>query len=282
MLQCSFGAERNGNAGVVTHQGDRAVDEISEVRLDIRDRIAELRINNTAKLNALTAEMLQQLERHLDAVDGRTDVACVLVSGEGDRAFCAGADIDGWGDLPAAEFARRWIREGHRIFDRLARLSKPTVAVLNGLALGGGLELAAACDLRVMAGTAEVALPEASVGMVPGWSGTQRLARLLPEPVLKEMVLFGRRLSAERALEIGFVAEIADDPNPVAQEIAGRVAILSPRSVETAKWMVHAARGEDRDAMVDALGGAAVSASADRSEGVAAFRDKRSPDFPGT
>ena len=115
------------------------MDAVSEVRLDIRDRIAELRIDNTAKLNALTADMLGQLERHLETVDGRAEIACLLVSGEGKRAFCAGADIDSWGDLPAAGFARRWILEGHRIFDRLARLSKPTVAVLDGLTLGGGL-----------------------------------------------------------------------------------------------------------------------------------------------
>ena len=255
---------------------------MSNIHLNIRDRVAELRIDNPAKLNAMTAEMLRQLERHLEAVDGNTDVACMVISGEGDRAFCSGADIGGWGELSPAQFARHWIRQGHRTFDRLARLSKPTVAVLNGMALGGGLELAAACDLRVMARTAEIALPEAAVGVVPGWSGTQRLARLIPEPVLKEMALFGRRLSAARAVELGFAVELADDPHSAALAIAGRVAHLSPRSVETAKWMIHAARGEDRDAMIDALGGAAVCAAADRSEGVAAFRDKRTPDFPGT
>lgn len=281
-MECSAIAECDEDVVAAAHQESHSEDVVSRVHLDIRNRTAELRIDNTAKLNALTAEMLRQLERHLDAVDEMTDVACLVISGAGDRAFCAGADIDGWGDLPAAEFAQRWIRGGHRVFDRLARLSKPTVAVLNGLALGGGLELAAACDLRVMARGAAVALPEAALGVVPGWSGTQRLARLLPEPVLKEMVLFGRRLSAERALEIGFVAEVADDPHAVAQEIAERVALLSPRSVATVKWMVHAARGEDRDAMIDALGAAAVAASADRSEGVAAFRDKRTPVFPGT
>ena len=95
----------------------------------------------------------------------------MLVTAEGDRAFCTGADINGWGDLTPAEFARHWVRDGHRIFDRLARLRKPTVAVLKGHAFGGGLELAAACDIRVMAPAATLALPEAGVGIVPGWSG---------------------------------------------------------------------------------------------------------------
>jgi enoyl-CoA hydratase/carnithine racemase len=100
------------------------------------------------------------------------------------------------------------VRDGHRVFDRLARLGKPTVAALSGHAFGGGLELAAACDVRVMAPRATLALPEAGVGIVPGWSGTQRLLRLLPEPVVKEMALFGRRIGAERALALGFAAEV--------------------------------------------------------------------------
>ena len=255
---------------------------MSGIHLSIEERIALVRIDNPSKLNALTAEMLHELDCHLAEIDGNASVASALVAGSGNRAFCAGADIEGWGDLEPAEFARRWIRDGHRTLDRLARLSKPTIAAINGLALGGGLELAAACDLRIMATTAEIGLPEASVGIVPGWSGTQRLARLLPESVLKEMVLFGRRLPASRAVEVGFAAEMGDDPYAIAFELAAGVSRLSPRAVETAKWMLHAARGEDRGTMIDALGGAAVSASSDRSEGVAAFRGKRAPEFPGT
>lgn len=254
---------------------------MSTVHLEIHGRVAEIRLDNPAKLNAFTVAMLQEFAGHLDAVERRADITCLMVTAEGDRAFCAGADINAWGDLSPAEFARHWVREGHRIFDRLARLAKPVIGVISGHAFGGGLELAAACDIRVMAPKATLALPEAHVGIVPGWSGTQRLARLLPEPVIKEMALFGRRISAERALKLGFAAEIADDPRQAAIEIAAKVTDLSPRAVEVAKFMIHAGCGEDQGAMIEALGSAAIAASADRNEGVTAFRDKRKPVFSG-
>lgn len=254
---------------------------MSDVHLDIRGRIAEIRLDNPAKLNAFTVDMLARLAAHLDTIERDTRTACVLLTAEGEKVFCSGADINGWGDLTPAEFARHWVRGGHRIFDRLARLSKPTIAVLNGHAFGGGLELAAACDIRVMTPRATIALPEAAVGIVPGWSGTQRLARLLPEPVLKEMALFGRRISAERALQFGFAAEVGEDVRALAEAIVARVAELSPRAVEIAKSMIHAAKDEDASAMIEALGSAAISASDDRNEGVAAFREKRKPTFSG-
>ncbi|MGL4281781.1 MAG: enoyl-CoA hydratase/isomerase family protein [Albidovulum sp.] len=255
---------------------------MSAVHLIPHGHLAELRLDNPAKMNAFTVEMLQALAGHLDKIERDRSIAAVMLTAEGDRAFCTGADINGWGDLSPAEFARHWVRDGHRIFDRLARLSKPTIAVLNGHAFGGGLELAAACDVRVMAPKATLALPEAGVGIVPGWSGTQRLARLLPEPVLKEMALFGRRISADRALAAGFVAEVAEDPRAAAEAILDRAVTLSPRAVEITKSMIHAARNEDHGAMVEALGSAAIAATEDRDEGVASFREKRKPQFPGT
>ncbi len=254
---------------------------MSRVHLTIDGRIARLHLDNPAKMNAFTTAMLADLAQHCDAIDRQPAIACVLLSAEGERAFCTGADINAWGDLTPAEFARHWVRDGHRVFDRLARLTKPTIAVLQGHAFGGGLELATACDIRVMAPRATIALPEPGVGIVPGWSGTQRLARLLPEPVLKEMALFGRRIGAERAHAVGFAAEVSDDPLAVALAMAARVTELSPRAVEINKFMIHAAVNEDRAAMVETLGSAAISASADRDEGVGAFRDKRKPDFSG-
>lgn len=244
--------------------------------------VAELRLDNPSKRNALTVPMLEALDMHCAWLERADDIRAVLLTAEGTRAFCAGADITAWSSLSPAGFARNWVRDGHRIFDRLARLSKPTIAVLSGHAFGGGLELAITCDIRIMAPTATLALPEAGVGVVPGWSGTQRLARLLPEPVIKEMALFGRRVSAERAHALGLVAEVSDDPLTTARSIAESMLEQSPRATEIAKYMIHAGVGEDSPALIDALGGGMIVATDDKSEGVSAFKEKRKPNFPGT
>jgi len=244
--------------------------------------VARLHLDNPAKLNALTPGMLSMLERHCAAIEMDAAVRAVIVSAEGDRAFCAGADIGAWAPMAPADFARHWVREGHRVLDRLARLARPTVAAVQGHALGGGLELAAACDLRVLSPRAILALPEPGVGIVPGWSGTQRLARLLPEPAVKALALFGQRLSADSAHALGFAVAVSETPLAKAEELAEAVLALSPRAVEVAKYQIHAAVGEDRGAMVEALGGGMIGASGDKAEGVAAFAEKRPPRFPGT
>jgi enoyl-CoA hydratase/carnithine racemase len=254
---------------------------MSAVHLLRDGNIAELRLDNPTKMNAFTVVMLDQLDGHLKEIERDTSVLAVMLTAEGDRAFCTGADINDWGDTGPAEFARHWVRDGHRIFDRLARLSKPTIAVLSGHAFGGGLELAAACDIRVMTPKAALALPEAGVGIVPGWSGTQRLLRLLPEPMVKEMALFGHRIKADRALACGFVAAVDEDPRAAAFALLERAVTLSPRAVEISKSMIHAAQDEDKAAMIEALGSAAIAATDDRAEGVAAFRGKRTPNFSG-
>ncbi len=254
---------------------------MSGVTLKIVDGVAVITLENKTKLNALTIKMLDALYNFVDQIEHDSEVHCLILTGAGDKAFCSGADIVAWEHLSPVDFARHWVRNGHRIFDRLANCCKPTIAVINGHAFGGGVELASACDIRIMAGSATLSLPEARVGVVPGWSGTQRLLRLLPESVLKESALFGRRITASRALSFGYVAELSDNPMAIAIEIASGLLELSPRSTEVTKSMLHAAANEDKDAAIEALGAAAISTTNDRVIGVAAFHDKTKPVFSG-
>jgi len=252
---------------------------VSSVDLILNGPVAELRLNNPAKLNALTVGMLEALEAHLNTLEATPGVRVILLTSEGDRAFCVGADINEWADLPPMEFARIWVRRGHRIFDRIAALPIPTIAVLQGHAFGGGLELAAACDLRVVAPKAALALPETGVGIVPGWSGSQRMMKLLPPAVVKEMALTGRRLTAERAYALGFVNAVAEDARSEADVMASGIVAKSPDATEVAKYMLAAAMGDDTAALIEALGGAVMAASPDKAEGVASFREKRPARF---
>ncbi|WP_299202851.1 enoyl-CoA hydratase/isomerase family protein [uncultured Tateyamaria sp.] len=255
---------------------------MSEVVCTYHRDTAVLTLSNEAKLNAFTTAMLRSLEAHLIEIEHRPDIRAVIVTGAGPKAFCCGADIAEWGGLGPAEFARHWIRDGHRIFDMLARLSKPTIGAINGHAFGGGLELAACCDVRVISTQATLGLPEGKVGIVPGWSGTQRLVRLLSEPVVKEMAIFGRRITAERAHMLGFAADVTDDALATAKDMAASLSALSPRANELTKAMIHGAVGEDRGAAIEVLGSAAAAASADRDEGVQAFLEKRTASFDGS
>ncbi|MFT6076738.1 MAG: enoyl-CoA hydratase/carnithine racemase [Yoonia sp.] len=254
---------------------------MSEITCTYEGNAAVLTLCNESKLNALTTSMLRQLETYLVEIEHQPEVRCVILTGAGEKAFCCGADIAEWGGLKPAEFARFWVRDGHRVFDRLARFSKPTIGAINGHAFGGGLELAACCDIRLLSTKARLALPEAKIGIVPGWSGTQRLTRLLPEPIVKEMALLGRQIIAERAFQLGFVSEICDNTMSQARDIAAALNAVSPRANELAKAMIHGAVGEDRAAAIEALGTAAAAASADRAEGVLAFLEKRTPKFDG-
>lgn len=252
---------------------------MTTVHLHINGPVAEIRLDNPSKLNALTISMIDALERHAAAIEADQSIRAVLLTAEGEKAFCVGADIREWSGLDPRDFSRRWVRNGHRVFDRIARLPVPVIGVLSGHTFGGGLELAATCDLRIAAPQATLALPETGVGIVPGWSGTQRLASQLPPAVLKEMVLTGARISAERMHQIGFLNAVSDTPREAAEEMAQRVVANAPQATETAKWMVSAALGEDSAAHIEALAGAAMAPTAEKTEGITAFAEKRKPNF---
>ena len=249
------------------------------VQCQTADGVAELTLDNPEKLNSMTFEMIRSLAAHLESLEEDDSVRAVILTGKGDRAFCSGANIDDWSPLDTRRFARIWVREGNRVFNRLAGFAKPTIAAMNGFALGGGLELSAACDMRVAAPNAFLALPETGLGVAPCWSGTQRLSRLLPISVVREMALFGRRVTAERACQLGYIAEISDDPVNAARQIAQSVKSKSPTATETVKYMLSAAANEDCAGSIDALAGGMLADSSDKREGVEAFKEKRAPKF---
>ena len=254
----------------------------ARLQQELRGAVMVLTLDNEQKLNALTPEVVAELDRAAEAIERDDRVRAMVLTGTGTRAFCAGADIKAWGALDQFAFARTWIRTGHRVFDRIARLPVPTVAAINGHAFGGGLELAACCDVRIAVKSALLALPETSIGITPGWSGMQRVARQMPASVVREMALFGTRLSAERALQIGFLAEAVEaDALSSAVALAERAATLAPRAVEIAKLVLSAEAGEGREAAIDAMASGFAASTRDRAEGVASFREKRPPKFEG-
>ena len=167
------------------------------VRLAIDGPVAHLTLARMEKLNALTLAMLDALDAACGQLERSTQARAVILDSENPKAFCSGADIADWGALTPREMWRAWTRNGHRIFDRLATLPQPTIAAIHGIAFGGGLELALACDLRVAASTSTFALPEASVGAIPGWGGTRRLTRLVGAGRAKHLSLPEGREGAE-------------------------------------------------------------------------------------
>jgi len=252
------------------------------VDLAFEGPLARLTMKRADKLNALDRAMIDALAEASRAIEGSRDTRVAILSGEG-KAFCAGGDIAAWGELPALEMWRDWTRAGHRAFEALARLRVPLIAALTGHAFGGGLELAGVADIRVAESGVKLGLPESGLGMVPGWSGTQRLVRRFGPSVVRRMALAGAMFTAEEGLGLGLVDEVTPKGEGIAraEAIAADIARRGPVAVQMIKAMINFSEGEDRDAPIEGLAGALTATTEDLAEGVAAFRAKRGPAFVG-
>jgi enoyl-CoA hydratase/carnithine racemase len=255
---------------------------MSDPRLDlvIEDGVATLIIKRPDKLNALDADMVDSLLPLCRQIE-RSDAFVVILTGEGDKSFCAGGDIAAWSPQSADEFARHWVRDGHTAFDALARLSQPVIAVLNGHCFGGGIELAACADYRIAESHVKLGQPESALGIVPGWSGTQRAVRRFGQQLVRRMAIFGDVFTAEEALQLGLVDRVVAKGEGLnaADEHVERMRGRSPRATELVKMMINAAEGEDRERVIEAFAGNLSASSNDLKEGIAAFREKRKPIF---
>ncbi len=253
----------------------------ARLRTDFEGPVAILTLDRPEKLNALDQAMIAGIEDFVIAAERNRDIRVAIITGAGEKAFSAGGDIAAWAGLDPVTFMRDWIRNGHRVFDRLARLRQPLIACLNGHAFGGGLELAATADLIVMEAHGRIGLPETGLAMVPGWSGTQRLVRRFGSRIVKRMALGGEMFGAEDALALGLVDKVVPKGEGLvaAKALATAIAARGPVAVQVTKQLINAAEGEEEAAAIESVAGALAAFTEDLKEGAASFREKRAPRF---
>lgn len=254
-----------------------------QLTLTIEAGIATITLRRSERLNALGVRLTAELLAALEAVEESGAARALILTGAGPRAFCTGADLK---ERAALDAAGRWAhnRAINDCANRLARMPIPTIAAINGLALGGGCEITLACDFRLAADHAEIALPEVGLGIIPGSGGTQRLPRLIGPTRAKELIFTGRRIAAAQALEWGLLSQVtpADELLPAARALAGEIARRSPLAVAYAKAAIDVGveSSIEQGLRYETAAIRAALASEDYRVGLAAFAAKQEPEFP--
>jgi enoyl-CoA hydratase len=255
------------------------------IALDRAGGVATVTLNRPAVLNALNLRMLEELDATFAGLDADDALRAVIVTGAGSKAFAAGADIAELNALASARAGESQARRGQALTAAIERLRVPVIAAVNGFALGGGCEIAMACDIRIASESARFGQPEVNLGILPGYGGTQRLTRLVGEGWAMFLCLTGEMIDAAEALRIGLVQKVmpAEGLLAEAQRIAGLIAAKAPRAVEHAKRaIVDGAALTLADGLaLEALRFGAAVATDDFREGSRAFLEKRKPAFSG-
>jgi enoyl-CoA hydratase len=255
------------------------------IRLEREDQIAVLTLARPKVLNALNLQMLAELEHALDAIENDPQVRVAILTGEGERAFAAGADIAELGALPDAVAAAEQARRGQRITLRIERLRVPVIVAVNGFALGGGCEIAMSGDIRIASDNAKFGQPEVNLGLMPGYGGTQRATRLVGRGMSMYLCLSAEMLDAAQALHAGLVQRVvpAAELMTEARRIALLIASKAPRAIEATKRAIDEGAGLPmREALaIEALHFGTLAGTSDFREGTSAFLEKRKPAFTG-
>lgn len=249
-----------------------------------QDGVLVLTLNRPALMNAFNFTLLNALKEQVEALRFNEDVRVVIITGAGQKAFCAGADLKERAEMSELQ-VKAFIFTIRNLFTAIEDLNKPVIAAINGVALGGGMELCLACDIRIAATSASMGLTETRLAIIPGAGGTQRLPRLIGRGKAKELIFTGRRIDAQEALQIGLVNKVCEKDVLLdeCQKMAAMICGAGPIAIEQAKYAIN--KGLETDLHT----GLGIESNAywvtipteDRLEGLAAFREKRKPVYKG-
>jgi enoyl-CoA hydratase len=255
----------------------------TNLKLDIKNNILYIRINRPDKLNALNFQTLDELREAMVEAHDNHDVKGIIITGEGEKAFVAGADISEF--MQINEFnSRKFSEKGQEVFSFIERCPKPVIAAINGFALGGGCELALSCHMRIASDNAKIGLPEVTLGILPGYGGTQRLTLLVGKGKAFEIIMTGDMINAEDALNIGLVNYVVPQPELLArcEGILNKIILRAPIAIAQTIECVNAVFNETKDGYeVEANSFAICTKTEDFKEGTKAFLEKRKPEFKG-
>ncbi len=254
----------------------------ASVRLEVDGHVAVVTIDRPRAMNALSVATLDELEAVLDRIEADPDVRAVVLTGAGEKAFVAGADITEIKELDR-QGGEAFARRGQALFARIEAFARPVIAAVNGYALGGGCELAMACDIRVASANARFGQPEVNLGLLPGYGGTQRLPRLVGLGRAKLLMLTGDMVDAEQAYKLGLVDRLVPENSALKEslDLARAIAGKPPLAVEAIKRSANASDNGEAGYGVEALAFGDIMETEDKVEGIGAFLEKRAADWKG-
>ncbi|MED4804378.1 enoyl-CoA hydratase [Bacillus atrophaeus] len=249
-----------------------------------KETIAVVTLNRSHAANSLSSDMLYELQDTAQKIESDPNIRCVILTGSGEKAFCAGADLKERRGMDHSQ-VRRSVSLIQSVVSRIEALPQPVIAALNGTALGGGLELALACDIRIATNDVRLGLPETSLAIIPGAGGTQRLPRLIGQGKAKELIYTGRRISAQEAKEIGLIEYVtaSSDLLQKAEQLAGFIAANGPIAVRQAKFAINKGLETDLNTglSIEQKAYEITIPTKDRTEGLQAFQEKRRANYEG-